>query len=163
MPTHPITLAYPVGKSARVAVSTVHEDTVDYNTDSPELLYQFWKEVVAAQPDYESEKESLIVVLMTTRLRPYAWHRVSLGTLSETLAHPREIMRPVVAGGAYAFALMHNHPSGDPTPSKADITLTRRIRECADLFQIRFCDHVIAGEPYKGRSPYFSFRESGTL
>lgn len=163
MPTHPITLAFPVGKSARVAVSTVREDVVAYNTDNPAMLYQFWREVVAAQPDYESEKESLVVILMTTRLRPYAWHRVSLGTISECLAHPREIMRPVVAGGAYAFALMHNHPSGDPSPSPADRKLTIRIRECADLFQIRFCDHVIAGEPTPGRYPYFSFRESGTL
>lgn len=163
MPTHPITLHYPVGKSARVAVSTVREDTVDYVTDTPEMLYQFWRDVVAAQPDYEPEKESLIVILLTTRLRPYAWHRVSLGTISETLAHPREIMRPVVAGGAYAFAMMHNHPSGDPSPSQADIKMTNRIRECADLFQIRFIDHVIAGEPSRGRSPYHSFRESGRL
>jgi DNA repair protein RadC len=163
MPTHPITAQYPVGKSARVKVATVREDVVAYNTDSPEMLYKFWNDVVATQPDYEDDKESLIVVLMTTRLRPYAWHRVSLGTMSECLAHPREIMRPVIVGGAYAFALTHNHPSGDPSPSRADNQLTARVRECADMFQIRFCDHVIAGAPAPGRSPYFSFAEAGMI
>jgi DNA repair protein RadC len=163
MPTHPITAKYPVGKSARITVATVRETVVDYNTDGPEMLYKFWQDVVATQPDFEHDKESLIVILMTTRLRPYAWHRVSLGTMSECLAHPREIMRPVIVGGAYAFALMHNHPSGDPSPSSADKQLTSRVRECAQLFQIRFCDHVVAGAPASGRYPYFSFAEAGMI
>jgi DNA repair protein RadC len=163
MPTHPITAQFPVGKSARVKVATVREDVVAYNTDSPEMLYKFWHDVVAAQPDYEDDKESLVVVLLTTRLRPYAWHRVSLGTISEVMAHPREIMRPVIVGGAYAFALMHNHPSGDPSPSKADQQVTTRTRECADLFQVRFTDHVVVGKPAEGRYPYFSFAEAGMI
>jgi DNA repair protein RadC len=163
MPTHPITAKFPVGKSARVTVATVREDVVPYNTDSPEMLYQFWQDVIASQPDYEPDKESLVVVLLTTRLRPYAWHRVSLGTISEVSAHPREIMRPVIVGGAYAFVLMHNHPSGDPSPSRADHAVTTRIRECAELFQIRFCDHVIAGAPGAWPRPYYSFREAGNL
>lgn len=157
MATHPLTAKYKPGLTHRINVSTVREDCCDFNIEGAEELYKFWNEVIATQPDFEPDKETLIVVLMTTRLRPYAWHRVSLGTVNECSAHPREIMRPVIAGGAYAFALMHNHPSGDPSPSKADRDVTRTIRECAELFQVRLLDHVIAGDTY------YSFREACLL
>lgn len=160
MATHPITKNYPVGKSARVVMSTVREDMVPYNTDNAARLYQFWREIVATQPDYEQDKESLIVVLLTTRLRPYAWHRVSLGTLNEASAHPREIMRPVITGGAYAFAMMHNHPSGDTYPSDADVKITKRIKECGTLFAIRLLDHVIVSDCCDS---YYSLAEHGIL
>jgi DNA repair protein RadC len=104
-----------------------------------------------------------VVVMMNARLRPYAWHRVSLGSVNECPAQPREILRPVIASGAYGFALMHNHPSGDPGPSRADEAITRRINEASTLLQIRLIDHVIIGEPSPGRSPYFSFRECGLI
>jgi DNA repair protein RadC len=58
---------------------------------------------------------------------------------------------------------MHNHPSGDPSPSRADEAITRRINEAATLLQIRLIDHVIVGEPSPGRQPYFSFRECGLI
>lgn len=157
MATHPLTAKFPPGSTHRITVSTVREDVCDFDTEGPEKIFRFWREIIATQPDFEPDKETLIVVLVTSRLRPFAWHRVSLGTVDETLAHPREIMRPVVASGAYGFAMMHNHPSGDPSPSDADKKVTRKIKECADLFQIRFLDHLIAGDTY------FSFRESGLL
>jgi DNA repair protein RadC len=58
---------------------------------------------------------------------------------------------------------MHNHPSGDPGPSRADEAITRRINEAATLLQVRLIDHVIIGEPSPGRKPYFSFRECGLI
>jgi DNA repair protein RadC len=58
---------------------------------------------------------------------------------------------------------MHNHPSGDPSPSRADESITRRIAEGANLLQFRFLDHVIVGDPAPGRSEYFSFREAGLI
>lgn len=157
------TRRYTKGNTARVTVSTVREDTVDHRMESPVQLWDFWKYVIATQPDYEPEKECLIVVLLNTKLHAFAWNRVSLGTIDQTYAHPREIFRPVIAGGAWAFALMHNHPSGDPTPSPADSKMTTRIRECAELMQIKFVDHVIVGMPGDGRLPYYSFREAGCI
>ena len=71
-------------------------------------------------------------------------------------AHPREIFRPVVASGAYAFALMHNHPSGDPSPSAEDADLTERLRAGADLVGVVARDHVIVAA-----GGYFSFVEAG--
>ena len=88
---------------------------------------------------------------------------VSHGSLNESVAHPREIFRPAITHAAYALILVHNHPSGDPTPSDADLRLTRRLNEAAELLQIRFLDHVIIGSPDNGRRPYFSFREAGVI
>ena len=68
--------------------------------------------MIAKQPEHEPDKETVVVVMMNARLRPYAWHRVSLGSVNECPALPREIFRPVIASGAYGFALMHSHPSG---------------------------------------------------
>jgi len=157
------TLRYRSGTTNRITVTSVREDVCTYNTDTPEALLRFWAEVIAAQPEHEPDKETVVVVMMNTRLRPYAWHRVSLGSVSECTAYPREIFRPVIAAGAYGFALMHNHPSGDPSPSQADEAITRRTNEAAALLQIRLIDHVIVGVAAPGRSPYFSFKEAGIV
>jgi len=108
-------------------------------------------------------KESLRVVLLDTKLRLIRSEEVSLGSLNECLAHPREILRPVVLHNAYAFILVHNHPSGDPSPSDADRRLTLRIAEAARLMQVNFSDHVIMGSPAPDRAAYFSFREAGII
>ena len=149
--------------TVRVTVASIREDPCTLTGDTPEKLYRYWQEVVAAQPDHEPDKESLVVVMLNTRLRPFAWHRVSVGTLNECPAHPREIFRPVITAGAYAFILLHNHPSGVATAGRDDEAITRRIAEGAKLLQIRFLDHIIVGEEEPGRAPYFSFREGGII
>ena len=151
------------GKTCRITITSVREDDCTYNTDTPEALHRFWGDVIAKQPEHEPDKETVVVVMMNARLRPYAWHRVALGSVNECAAPPREVLRPVIASGAYGFAVMHNHPSGDPSPSRADEAITRRINEAATLLQIRLIDHVIVGEPSPGRQPYFSFRECGLI
>jgi DNA repair protein RadC len=88
---------------------------------------------------------------------------VSVGSLSESIAHPREILRPALIHSAYGFILSHNHPSGDPAASEADRRLTRRIHEAADLLRINLIDHIIVGTPEEGRQPYFSFKENNLL
>ena len=154
---------YRSGSTNRITVTSVREDPCTISGDTPENLCRYWHEIIANQPDHEPDKESVVVVMLNARLRPYAWHRVSLGTVNESLALPREVFRPVIAAGAYGFVVMHNHPSGDSSPSRQDEAITRRISEAATLLQIRFFDHVIIGEPAPGRSPFFSFREAGIV
>lgn len=153
--------------TARIVMANiVSEQSLPYNLaemDTPEKSSHLWHQVVASQPDHEPEKECLVVFLLNTRLAPYAWHRVSLGTCSDTSAHPREVLRPVIAGNAFGFVIMHNHPSGDPSPSRADELVTRRLIEAAALMQVKMLDHIIIGTPAPGRSPYYSFRESGIV
>ncbi len=108
-------------------------------------------------------RETLRVVLLDTKLQLIRVEEVSNGTLNETTAHPREILRPALLYAAYAFVLVHNHPSGDPSPSDADRRLTARLAEAARLLQIGFHDHVIVGAEGNGRHPWFSFREHGMM
>ncbi|MBV9273029.1 MAG: JAB domain-containing protein [Verrucomicrobia bacterium] len=107
--------------------------------------------------------ESLRVVLVNTKQELIKVVSVSQGTLNETPAHPREVFKPLIAFSAFAFIMVHNHPSGDPSPSEADIRLTRRILEASKILQMQLIDHVIIGSPAPGRSSYFSFKEGGVI
>jgi DNA repair protein RadC len=70
---------------------------------------------------------------------------VSEGTLSASLVHPREVFKPAILESAASVILIHNHPSGDPTPSREDIRLTRQLVECANMLDLRIHDHVVIG------------------
>ena len=153
----------------RVVLNRVGEATLNqYGAarrpmDSPEAAYLLWREVVAEDPCHEPEKEHLVTALLNAKLRLIGYHIVSVGSLSEAIAHPREIYRATILAGAYAHVLMHNHPSGDPTPSDADRRLTRKIQEAGQIVEISLLDHVIVGGPEAGCAPYFSFKEAGLL
>jgi DNA repair protein RadC len=131
--------------------------------DSPESAFAYWNTAIISRDWFQDNKEHLVVLLLNTRYNIQGHNLVSIGSLNETVAHPREILAPVLCGGAFAFILMHNHPSGDPSPSKADRELTRRIAEGANLLQVKFLDHVIAGKDEAPQEPYFSFKEMGLL
>ena len=87
----------------------------------------------------------------------------ALGRIFEHVQHRLEILRPAVLHNAFAFILVHNHPSGDPTPSDADRRVTMRLAEAAKMLQVSFFDHVILGSPAENRAAYFSFREEGVI
>jgi DNA repair protein RadC len=126
--------------------------------DSPELIY----DLIA--PEMRTlHKESLRVILLDTRYHLLRMEEVSRGSVNESIAHPRDVFRPAVISSAYAVIVVHNHPSGDPSPSQSDHSLTRRLVEAAELLQIKLLDHIIIGAPAEGRPPYFSFKEAGIL
>jgi DNA repair protein RadC len=108
-------------------------------------------------------RESLRVILLDTRFQLLRVEEVSVGSMNESIAHPREVFRPALIYSAYAMIVAHNHPSGDPSPSQADHSLTRRLKDAAELLQIRLLDHLIIGAPAEDRQPYFSFKEAGIL
>jgi DNA repair protein RadC len=110
-----------------------------------------------------ADREILAVALLDTRFRLIKKEQVSVGILNEALAHPREILKPAIVHSAYAFALVHNHPSGDPNPSDADMRLTRHINEAARVLHISFLDHVIVGQPAPGQRGYFSFKKASII
>ena len=102
--------------------------------------------------------EQFGVLLLDTRHRVVRSTVLSVGTLDASIVHPREIFREAVAGGAAALVLFHNHPSGDPEPSRDDTRLTERLVAAGVLMGIDVIDHVILGD-----ARYFSFREKGTI
>jgi len=133
----------------RFATSTVDSPTVIEDLLGPELRLL--------------DRESLRVVLLDAKQRLLTIQEISRGSLNESLAHPREIFKPAIAHSAYSFMLVHNHPSGDPSPSEADLRLTRRLVEAARILQVTLLDHVIIGLPLPGRCGYFSFKEAGVI
>jgi DNA repair protein RadC len=153
-PAKAVQLAAAFGLASRLAQEALSGSPLDTPARVFELLGAEMRQL---------GKESLRVVLLDTKLRLLRSEEVSLGSLNECLAHPREILRPAVLHNAYAFILVHNHPSGDPAPSDADRRLTVRIAEAARLMQVNFSDHIIIGSPAPGRSPFFSFREAGII
>ena len=152
--TKAVQLAAAFGLAKRIA----HEEIARTPLDKPDLVYQ----LLGAEMR-QLGKESLRVVLLDTKLRLMRVEEISLGSLNECLAHPRDILRPAISHNAYGFILVHNHPSGDPSPSEADRRLTIRISEAARLLQVNLLDHLIIGTPAPGRLPYFSFREAGVI
>lgn len=126
--------------------------------DTPDLIYEHFGHHLSTLPN-----ENAIVVTVNSRLEHTSTTTVSIGTVNETTAHPREIMRPVISRNAYGFILVHNHPSGDPSPSRADHRITEGLVKAADLMQIKLIDHVIIGRPAPGRDGFFSFRAAGVI
>ncbi|MBA3963820.1 MAG: DNA repair protein RadC [Chthoniobacterales bacterium] len=135
-----------------------HSNFAARKVGTPEEVYELLGPEMRAL-----HKESLRVVLLDTRFHLIKLEEISLGSVNESIAHPREVFRPALVHSAYAIIVVHNHPSGDPSPSQADHSLTRRLREAAELLQIKLLDHVIIGAPAEGRAPYFSFKEMGVL
>lgn len=139
---------------ARLALETI----AAVELDTPERIYQLLGAEMRAL-----RQESLRVVLLNTRHRLIRTTEITRGTLTEALAHPREILREALIHSAWGFVLVHNHPSGDPSPSAADRDLTRWISRASREMGIELVDHVIIGGPEAGAEPYFSFREMGML
>src|SRR6516225_6343614 len=109
------------------------------------------------------DREFLHVVLLNAKQQLIKVVTVTQGSANESLAHSCEVFKPAIVHPAYSFILVHNHPSGDPSPSEADMRLTRRILEASRILQLQLLDHVIIGAPAPGRSSYFSFKEAGVI
>ena len=135
------------------------ESPNETHLQTPDEVYQF----LGAEMQ-SLNHESVRVILLNTRYALIRYDEVFKGALNESVCHPREILRKAIVHSAHAFILVHNHPSGDPSPSDSDLRMTRRIRESADILKIEFCDHIIIGAPGGSRSRHwFSFRESGMI
>jgi DNA repair protein RadC len=110
--------------------------------------------------DADDDREHFWAVYLDSQNRYRYSVEVSVGTQNASLVHPREVFGPALRLGAVALILIHNHPSGDPTPSREDIRLTRQLVECSQLFDIKVHDHVIVGN---GTVAFTSLAEQGQL
>ncbi len=91
----------------------------------------------------DAVREEFHIVTLNTKLIPIATHLITVGTLDASLVHPREIFTKAIRDSAAAIILVHNHPSGDPTPSREDLAVTRRLRQAAEIIGIRIVDHIV--------------------
>ncbi len=116
---------------------------------SPEEVFEYAKDMARLK------KEHLRGLYLDTRNKLIRDEVIAIGTLNASLAHPREIFHPAIESHAAAILLVHNHPSGDPLPSKDDIVLTKQVHEASKIVDIDVLDHVIIGS-----QSYYSLKES---
>jgi DNA repair protein RadC len=120
---------------------------------SAEDVYQHFRENLGRE-----KRELFYVVLLNNKNRKMREVKVSEGSLTASLVHPREVFNPVIRDSAAGVIFVHNHPSGDPAPSPEDIDITKRLKEVGDVMGVRVLDHVVIGH-----DRYFSFNDKGML
>lgn len=103
-----------------------------------------------------ADREEFLVILLDAKNKLLGFHVVSVGSLTSSLVHPREVFKVAILGNAAAMILLHNHPSGDPMPSAEDLHITSRLCQIAEVLGIRLLDHVIVGD-----GTYVSFVDDG--
>jgi len=103
-------------------------------------------------------KEHFIVLHLDGKNRIVCFDRVSIGSLNQAIVHSREVFKTACLSNAAAVLLVHNHPTGDPTPSQEDIAITRRLKESGEILGIKVLDHIIVGD-----NEFLSFVEKGLL
>jgi DNA repair protein RadC len=125
--------------------------------DNPATIVSFMRETNRLE-----NVESFQALLLNTRKKLIRLEKISKGTLDTILVHPREVFRAAIVANAAGVVLVHNHPSGDPTPSEADIKVTRDLIRAGQLLKIEVVDHVILGRATAERTKdYSSLRELG--
>lgn len=114
--------------------------------DNADKIYSYFKGNVENQPSFDPMKENLVVYFLNTRQRIIGHQIVSVGMLNEVTIHAREIFRTAIVMAAHTIVLSHNHPSGDPMPSDADIKGTKELIRAGRILKIELIDHIVTGE-----------------
>jgi DNA repair protein RadC len=124
--------------------------------EKPDQAAAYWRAFVTTAPWYSPQQECLVSVLLSTRRRVLGHHLVGIGILDSVITHPREVFRAAVVAAAHSVLIMHNHPGGDPSPSEADIRVTRDLIRASRVLRIDILDHIVIGNPN-----HCSLRECG--
>lgn len=120
---------------------------------SSEEVFHHFRDVLEKE-----KREFFYVVLLNNKNRKLRDVKISEGSLTAALVHPREVYNPVIRESAAAVIFVHNHPSGDPAPSPEDIEITRRLKQVGEVMGVRVLDHIVIGH-----DRYFSFSDRGML
>jgi DNA repair protein RadC len=126
---------------------TVNEAITDYL--KPHTRYTSASEVFSTFAFLQQEtKEYFMALHLDGKNRVVCIDMVSTGSLNQSIVHPRELFKTALLSSAAAVILLHNHPTGDPSPSAEDLAITRKLREAGDMLGIKVLDHIIIGETY---------------
>ena len=139
----------------RVIKENVGRYNVNRKIQSPEDIFEVIQKVIKAS---EYAEENLWLITLDTKNNISGIFTVSTGILNSSLVHPREIYKRAVMQNAASIIICHNHPSGDPAPSREDINITKRLYEAGEIIGIKLLDHIIAGD-----NSYTSLKEKGFI
>lgn len=133
-----------------VRLQAVKEKGIKYETNKitgPDTAAGILKEFI--NECCYTDRENFIVMMLDTKNKVTGLTITSIGTLNSSLVHPREVFKAAILTNAASIILAHNHPSGDPTPSREDMDITKRLAETGKLLGIEILDHVIIGDTHK--------------
>jgi DNA repair protein RadC len=138
-------------------ILNVSEDVTSYFTTgtrytAPQQVYEAFRFLM------EETKEMFITLHLDGKNRIICVDLVSVGSLNQSIVHPREVFKTALLSNAAAVLLIHQHPTGDPSPSSEDIAITRRLKEAGEILGLKVLDHIIIGD-----GEYLSFVERGLL
>ena len=128
---------------SRVGESATHYQSAVINSSA--AACQWAKDCLSGYFEDKLDQEEFLIATLDTKLRVRRVVRITRGTLDASLVHPREVFRAAIADAAASILLIHNHPSGDPTPSWQDREVTRRLKEVGEIVGINVIDHIIVG------------------
>ncbi|PIP40295.1 MAG: DNA repair protein RadC [Desulfobacterales bacterium CG23_combo_of_CG06-09_8_20_14_all_51_8] len=141
------------GTKYRVNLIRESDDSYEWPPlSNPKTVFDFIK------PLEDKDREYFVAIFLNAKNVPLGVHLVSIGDLTASTVHPRESFKAAILASACSVVFAHNHPSGNPDPSGADIKITQKLKEAGDLLGITVFDHIIVG-----RDCYHSFRESGQI
>jgi len=129
----------------------------------PEAAYRLLRPVMSAATSGDLQETFFVLLLNTKNKIIGAPIECMRGLLNQCPVHPREVFREAVRQSAASVILAHNHPSGDPTPSKEDIDITLRLNKAAQILDIRIVDHIVCGRPSDTTPGYVSLRDKGLV
>jgi len=127
-----------------VSVQLIRERTTPSEVrtiSSPQDAYEVFRDWLDPR-----DRECFAVALLDARNKVIGLHVVSIGSLNASLVHPREAMKAAILANASAILLAHNHPSGDPSPSREDLAITARLKQAGELLGIAVLDHLVIGD-----------------
>ncbi|QTA38841.1 DNA repair protein RadC [Thermosipho ferrireducens] len=134
-----------------IAKRVVRENYEGRVLNKPEKVYEYCLDMTFLK------QETVRVILLDSKLKAFSYRDVTLGTVTSSLVHPREIFREAIRSGAVSIIMVHNHPSGEVSPSSEDIKATQKIKEAGKIIDIELVDHIIVG------NGYYSFKQKGLL
>jgi DNA repair protein RadC len=146
----------------QIKVQTVRESDTEYIIRSPLDVQNLWYSEITKSPVFEPEKEMCFVLMVNARNRIVSYNLVSMGSLDASIVEPREVFRPAIASAAHSIILLHNHPSGNMSPSPEDISITKKMIDAGKILGIKVLDHVILSSLPESRN-MLSLRESGIV
>lgn len=150
---------YKTGINREMRNVLIKEKTIDYESDalqSPRLVVSMMCDVFSL---HTMAEEYVYMICLDGKCTPCGVFEVSHGSVNTSIVGIREIFIRNLLCGAVSFVLIHNHPSGDTSPSEADMDVTRKLKEAADIMGLSFLDHLIIGSP----SDYYSFSEHNLI
>ena len=128
---------------ARIGETGEHYQSVKIN--STQAAIEWAMNSLGSYFDDKLDQEEFLIAILDTKLCVRRVVRITRGTLDASLVHPREVFRPAIADAACAILLIHNHPSGDPTPSRQDHEVTDRLKQAGGILGINVIDHIVVG------------------